>query len=210
MPGGFFVFASKPQEASESIWFYSDDLFVLGERIAEGERILCEEAPMFCDRCGTALQMGQGFCSQCGKGVTQGMRIAYPRPNRVREHVRLLGILWLALSALNAVGGAMLFVIANTFLRHHAPGMELPGGPRMYLQPFLSFLGIMILLRSLLGFVAGWGLLQRESWARVLTLVLAFLSLFSIPFGTALGIYSLWVLLPCESDREYEEQARAA
>ena len=164
---------------------------------------------MFCDKCGTALLAGQGFCSQCGKEVTQGMRIAYSQPNRVREHVRLLGILWLALSALNAVGGAILFVIANTLFRHHWPGMG-PEGPRLFLHPFLSFIAVLILLRSLAGFIAGWGLLQRESWARVLTLVLAFLSLFSIPLGTALGIYSLWVLLPAESDREYEKQVRAA
>lgn len=44
------------------------------------------------------------------------------------------------------------------------------------------------------------------------TLVLAFLALFHVPFGTALGIYSLWVLLPSESEREYEamEQQQAA
>ena len=165
---------------------------------------------MFCDRCGTALQAGQGFCSQCGKEVTQGMHLASPRPSRVQEHLRLLGILWLALSALNAVGGAILFVIANTLFRHHWPGMGPDEGPRLFLHPFLSFLGVLILLRSLVGFIAGWGLLQRESWARVLTLVVAFLSLFSIPFGTALGIYSLWVLLPAESDREYERQVRVA
>lgn len=164
---------------------------------------------MFCDRCGMALQAGQGFCSQCGKEIVQGMHIAYPRPNRVREHVRLLGILWLALSAVSAMGGAMLFVIANTLFLHRWP-MVGADGPRLFLHPFLSFLGILILLKALLGFVAGWGLLQRESWARVLTLIVAFLALFNIPLGTALGIYSLWVLLPAESDREYEEQVRAA
>jgi hypothetical protein len=44
----------------------------------------------------------------------------------------------------------------------------------------------------------------------VLTLILAFISLFNIPFGTALGVYSLWVLLPAQSEREYDERARAA
>jgi hypothetical protein len=34
---------------------------------------------------------------------------------------------------------------------------------------------------------AGWGLLRREPWARVLTIVLSFLALFHIPLGTALG-----------------------
>jgi hypothetical protein len=48
-------------------------------------------------------------------------------------------------------------------------------------------------------------LLQREHWARIAVLVLAFISLFTnIPFGTALGIYTMWVLLPAESEREYD------
>jgi hypothetical protein len=37
-----------------------------------------------------------------------------------------------------------------------------------------------------------------------------FLSLFNIPLGTAVCLYSLWVLLPATSDRDYEEQVRAA
>jgi hypothetical protein len=51
-------------------------------------------------------------------------------------------------------------------------------------------------------------LLEREKWARILALVLAFVSLFTnIPFGTALGVYTMWVLLPSESEREYEALA---
>ncbi len=51
---------------------------------------------------------------------------------------------------------------------------------------------------------------QREPWARVVVLVLAFVSLFTnIPFGTALGIYTMWVLLPAESEQEYEAMAEA-
>jgi hypothetical protein len=42
----------------------------------------------------------------------------------------------------------------------------------------------------------------------MLTIVLAFIALFHVPFGTALGIYSLWVLLPAEADAEYAEQVR--
>ena len=45
----------------------------------------------------------------------------------------------------------------------------------------------------------------REVGHRILALVLAFISLFTnIPFGTALGIYTMWVLLPAESEREYD------
>ena len=64
---------------------------------------------MFCDQCGAALVAGQLRCTRCGKEI-----VGYVRPNRVQEHVRLLGILWMAASALNVVGGLVLVVIANT------------------------------------------------------------------------------------------------
>jgi hypothetical protein len=64
---------------------------------------------------------------------------------------------------------------------------------------------ILLLAKAAIGFVAGWGLLQREKWARIVVLVLAFVSLFTnIPFGTALGVYTMWVLLPSDSEREYD------
>jgi hypothetical protein len=67
-----------------------------------------------------------------------------------------------------------------------------------------------VIVKAFAGFVVGWGLLQREPWARTLAVILGFVSLFfNIPFGTALGIYTLWVLLPAESDIEYEREVRS-
>jgi uncharacterized membrane protein (DUF2068 family) len=51
--------------------------------------------------------------------------------------------------------------------------------------------------------VAGWGLLGRKSWARVLTIVLGVISLIRFPFGTALGVYTLWVLLSKDGAAEF-------
>lgn len=42
---------------------------------------------------------------------------------------------------------------------------------------------------------AGVALIRRASWSRVVVLVLSIIDLFSFPFGTALGAYSLWILL---------------
>ena len=49
-----------------------------------------------------------------------------------------------------------------------------------------------------------------EPWARVLALILAFLDLINVPFGTALGVYTLWVLLPAQSEEDYEKYLGAA
>ena len=48
--------------------------------------------------------------------------------------------------------------------------------------------------------IAGYGLLKRTSWGRILTMVMDALALFSIPFGTALGIYALWALTRPEAE----------
>lgn len=165
---------------------------------------------MFCDKCGTPLEAGQHFCNRCGKELSGVAIIGYPRRGRVQEHVRLLGILWMALSAFDAVEGAVLYILANTLFMAHFQGGP-PPEAKLFLHPLLSFIAIMLVIKAAAGFAAGWGLLQREPWARVLSLVVAFLSLFiNIPFGTALGVYTMWVLLPTKSEEEYEAQSRNA
>lgn len=159
---------------------------------------------MFCDKCGTALQADQRFCSRCGKEIA-GPMLGFPQRNRVREHVRLLGIFWLALSALDGLMGVASYIVANTVF---SPGIH-PDRPA-FLHPFLSLIATVVVIKAFAGFVAGWGLLQREPWARTVAVVLAFPSLFfNVPFGTALGIYTLWVLLPAESDEEYEKEVQS-
>jgi hypothetical protein len=166
---------------------------------------------MFCDGCGTAVQPGQGFCSHCGKQVLGPVVAMQMRPGRVQGHFHLLGILWLAISAFNTIGGVILYVLANTLFAHMRD-LGAPAAPTAFLRPLLSVVGIFILAKALVGFIAGWGLMQREPWARVIALVLGFISLFNVPFGTAVGVYTLWVLLPAQSQQEYDAlvAARAA
>lgn len=161
---------------------------------------------MFCDGCGTAVQPGQSFCGKCGKQILGSITVMQNRPGRVQGHLQLLGILWLAISAFNTIGGVILYVLANTLFAHlHEMGA--PQAPTAFLRPLLSVLGIFVLAKAACGFLAGWGLMQREPWARLLALVLGFISLFNIPFGTVVGIYTLWVLLPAQSQGEYETLA---
>jgi len=69
---------------------------------------------------------------------------------------------------------------------------------------FAIFIGLLILaLPSLAG---GIGLLQLKPWARILEIVLSALHLFAVPFGTALGIYGLWVLLKPETEALFQRQ----
>ena len=59
--------------------------------------------------------------------------------------------------------------------------------------------------------------MQAGSWAALrqpphvfsaVVVVLSILALFKIPLGTALGIYTLWVLAPAASEAEWRAIAR--
>ncbi len=158
---------------------------------------------MFCDACGTAVQPGQAFCGKCGKQIVGPVTAMQLRPGRVQTHVHLLGILWLAISAFNTMGGVFLYILAHTLFAHMRD-FGAPEAPTAFLRPLLTVIAIFVLAKALAGFFAGWGLMRRESWARVAALVLGFLSLFNVPFGTAVGVYTLWVLLPAQSQQEYD------
>jgi hypothetical protein len=154
------------------------------------------EANMFCDGCGAPVQAGQGFCGRCGKQIVGNIAVM-PRRGRVAAHLQLLGILWLAFSALHAIAGVLLLFVNAVFIH------KLNAPP--FLHPLLAGIGWFVLVKSAAGLAAGFGLMQREPWARTLALILGFISLFtSIPFGTALGIYTMWVLMSQESEREYD------
>ena len=56
------------------------------------------------------------------------------------------------------------------------------------------FATIVIVVFALPSLLTGWGLLQRKSWSRVLAIVVGVISLVNFPFGTVLGIYTLWAM----------------
>jgi hypothetical protein len=158
---------------------------------------------MFCDRCGTRLSDTQRFCPACGKAA--GRTPLMPVQGRIAGHVRLLGILWLANAAIHLIPG--FFLVA--FFRRGI-GVLPPEAPTFFLNGILHIVGFYILGAAVLSGLAGWGLLERQPWARMLAIVLGCLNLIHIPFGTVLGIYTLWVLLPAASEEEYRQIARAA
>jgi hypothetical protein len=127
-----------------------------------------------------------------------------PARSRLAGHIRLLGIFWLAISGLRLLPGLILIAIFGY------GGEFLPPDVPIFVPGLLRFLGTIFLVAGALGIAAGWGLLARQPWARMLAIVMACIGLLDVPFGTALGIYTLWVLLPGSSEKEYERIARAA
>ena len=156
---------------------------------------------MYCNRCGKEMAVGQQFCPACGAQVADASGLTV---GRVQRHIQLLAILWLVYSFFTFLVGAAALLVANiVFVELGRRSEDFPG----FVRPLVTAVAIVILIKAFVGFAAGWGLLQRERWARALTLVLAFISLLNAPFGLALGIYSLWVLLPDSASAEYDQLA---
>jgi hypothetical protein len=123
----------------------------------------------------------------------------------VEQHLRLLGILWIAYALLHAIGGGILLIIANTIFGRYSNGEH-----AAFLHPLLTGIACFILLKGGVSLIAGFGLLERQSWGRPLALVMAFIALLNVPFGTALGVYTLWVLMSPQADIEYNRLAATA
>jgi hypothetical protein len=156
---------------------------------------------MFCVRCGAALQPGQSFCPGCGKPTASSPLM--PVQSRLAGHMRLLAILWFAISAFRLVPGiflATMFEVGVGFLPSDVP---------LFVPVLLKTIGYLFIGTAAAGLIAGWGLLDRQPWARTLTIVLGAFSLIDLPFGTALGIYTLWVLLPAQSEEEFRQISNA-
>jgi hypothetical protein len=118
-------------------------------------------------------------------------------------HVKVLGVLYLAMSALAllaamvvllAIGGAAATVGVSAEPQDAAVALPILGLAG-------TAVGVTLLLLALPGIATGLGLLYFKPWARILGIVLSVLNLINIPLGTIVGAYGLWVLLNKDTER---------
>lgn len=159
---------------------------------------------MFCNRCGANLPPTATVCTSCGAPAPT----ASDRGGGLQSHLSLLTIFWYIVAALSAIPVLVLFGIGTA--AGTAIGMgNAPPEARMFAPFFFYFLAALFSIAAVATFFTAWGLQKRKPWARTLAIVMAFLSLLSVPFGTALGIYTLVVLLPAPAGQEYERMAES-
>ena len=110
------------------------------------------------------------------------------------QHVTLLG--WL-----HIIGHAV-FLVIGVFVFILLAGIGAASGDfqaARILVIVATAVGLLLVLLALPGLAAGFGLLRRRSWGRILAIVVGLLNLPNFPLGTALGVYTLWVLLQPEA-----------
>lgn len=153
---------------------------------------------MYCNSCGSPVEANQVACGKCGNPVLGRMQVS-----RVEQHIKMLGVLWIAYAVFHALGGAVLLIVANTIFGRQNYG----GEHAAFLHALLTCIAMFLLLKGGASLIAGFGLLERQDWGRTLALVMAFIALINVPFGTAMGVYTLWVLMSPQGETEYHRLA---
>ncbi|MGA9670020.1 MAG: hypothetical protein WBQ94_12480 [Terracidiphilus sp.] len=124
--------------------------------------------------------------------------------------IKALSIVWFIYAGYSVLAGFAGLAFAHAFFSNHfggwsrGPWANGPGlewfGPALF---HLVWVGILV--RAGLALVAAWGLLERTRWARIFAIVVAILSLIKFPFGTAIGIWTLVVLLGFRNSMLYQQ-----
>src|ERR1700728_59458 len=190
---------------------------------------------MFCQRCGKQLDGTAKFCGNCGARTplnndpaVLSSSLVSPEISTVvasqtlNRHLRVMGILWAIYSGFRILMAVWTLVFSRMFLptfmnvvtRSTPQAREPAVAPLLQsivqmMSGFYAISAIFAILAGSLGFWAAWALLKHQPNGRTLALVAARLSLIRLPFGTALGVYTLVILLPAKADRAYQQMAAA-
>lgn len=111
----------------------------------------------------------------------------------MRLHIDVLGTLHLVWGAFGVMTGLSLGILAGG-TRAALAGPAFGMGERAAVA-LLAVVGGLLILGGVATALTGWAIRRRHGRGRIAALVLAVPNLLVVPFGTALGIYTFWVLL---------------
>jgi hypothetical protein len=123
------------------------------------------------------------------------------------DHLKIVGVLYIVIGSFALILG--IFLLLGCFFINTIPH------PMFYnsaeFNPFsilffaCLFMSILTILFALIDLIGGINLLKKREWARILIIVMAILKFFKIPVGTAIGIYTIWVLTHLDTKKFFEK-----
>jgi hypothetical protein len=124
--------------------------------------------------------------------------------------VKVLSIFWFIYAGFSLLAGIAALAFAKAFLSGFlAPwihGQDTGAQMPMWLLPaIIHFALIALIIRSGLALLAGFGLWQRTEWGRIVAIVASVFSLLRFPLGTALGVWTMVMLLGYRNTTLYEQ-----
>lgn len=132
----------------------------------------------------------------------------------MEKHIKLVAVLNIVYRCFIVVGSFVLFILSALFGRimdfvEQRGDLHAGDIPREVLDivPFiLVIVGVVMLIISVIAIIGSVGLMRKKEWGRITLLIVSVFNLMHVPLGTALGVYTLWVILNEEIVRMYNPQ----
>lgn len=112
------------------------------------------------------------------------------------RHRTTLGALHLVLGLMNILAAVIVWLVLGGVIAIADDPV-----PTTILATVAAVVGTILGVLAIPSFVAAWGLNRDASWGRAAGLVNSFLNLLSIPFGTCVALYTLWVVFADDGHR---------
>lgn len=107
---------------------------------------------------------------------------------KMMEHIKLLGIFYVILGGLDILQVVLITGIMSGI------GSILGGSMIPILKFTSSIITIVYGVFSIPLIIGGISLLKYKSWSRIFVFILGIFNIVKFPIGTALGVYTIWIL----------------
>jgi len=120
----------------------------------------------------------------------------------MEQHITILGVLHIAYGAIGILVAMIVFIAVV------GAGMLSGDAEALAITSLVgTSIATLLFIPSLPGLIGGLGIFKYRPWARITLLVVGFVNLLIVPFGTILGIYTIWVLMNIEVKDMFEKRA---
>jgi len=110
--------------------------------------------------------------------------------NKMEKHLTIVAALQVGFSLLGILAAIIVYTVLHSV-------MHITDDPEVerVLPIVARWVSLFLLIISIPGLIGGIGLFMKKSWARILVLIISVLDLLNIPIGTAVAVYTIWVLV---------------
>ncbi|MDX1407440.1 MAG: hypothetical protein R3330_04885 [Saprospiraceae bacterium] len=117
------------------------------------------------------------------------------------QHFNAVAYLNFAYAALIVLTALIVGVVFSIF--GSVPSGEIPSDVLSLLYSIGGIIAFILVVISLPYFLAGYGILKRYEWGRIMGIIVGALALLSFPLGTAIGAYAIWALTRPEAAEDF-------
>ena len=121
--------------------------------------------------------------------------------NKMEKHLTIVAALQVGFSLLGILAAIIVYSVLHSVM-HIADDPE----AARVLSIVARWVSLFLLVISVPGLIGGIGLFMKKSWARILVLIISVLDLLNIPIGTAVAIYTIWVLVQDDTVKLFAKQ----